>query len=225
MMLNFCFHTFVLFIHCGSEDRTGALREGATWTAHGNIKHPSTWLIENAVAELSTPRKLLMVFRTRVGSIFQSRSDDGGRTWSEATALGFPAMPNPNSKIDLIRLNLGAAAMGGSGGDSGGHQLALVFNDHRKQSRASLPGCSRCRSMLRVALSGDDGEHWQRVATVEDEVDHSLRIHYPTLAQRGCELLVAYTRFYKHDPPDDGAFGRQGVRVARVPLLKLPTDV
>ena len=48
-----------------------------------------------------------------------------------------------------------------------------------------LGGCSRCRSMLRVAVSGDDGERWDRVATVEDEVDHSLRIHYPTLTQRG----------------------------------------
>ena len=77
------------------------------------------------------------------------------------------------------------------GHPAGGHKLALVFNDHKKQSRASLPGCSRCRSLLRIALSGDDGEHWERVATVEDEVDHSLRIHYPTLTQRGCELLVA----------------------------------
>jgi hypothetical protein len=197
--------------------------QGATWTAHGNIVHPSTWLIENAVAELSTPRKLIMIFRTRIGAIFQSRSNDGGRTWSEAWALGLPAMPNPNSKIDLIRLNLGD---GGDGPDGGrGHKLALVFNDHKKQSRASLPGCSRCRSMLRIALSADDGETWERVATVEDEVDHSLRIHYPTLTQRGCELLVAYSRFYKHDPPDEDAFTRQGVRVARVPLMKLPTDL
>ena len=200
------------------------------------------------MAELSTPRKLLMVFRTRIGSIFQSRSNDGGRTWSEATPLGLPAMPNPNSKIDLIRINLGpsvaaaaAASLGGGGGGGGGgvggdarrsgssnhhnHMLALVFNDHKKQSRASLPGCSRCRSMLRVAVSGDDGERWERIATVEDEVDHSLRIHYPTLTQRGCELLVAYSRFYKHEPPDDEAFGRQGIRVARVPLVKLPTDL
>ena len=189
---------------------------GATWKAHGNIKHPTTWLIENAVAELSTPRRLIMVFRTRVGSIFQSRSNDGGRTWSEASPLGMPPMPNPNAKIDLIRLDLGPR---------GGHKLALVFNDHKKQSRASLPGCSRCRSVLRVALSGDDGEHWDRVATVEDEVDHSLRIHYPTLTQRGCELLVAYSRFYKHDPPTEEAFGRQGIRVARVPLIRLPTDL
>ena len=58
----------------------------------------------------------------------------------------------------------------------------------------------------------------------QDEVDHSLRIHYPTLTQSGCELLVAYSRFYKHEPPDADAFARQGVKVARIPLLSLPTD-
>ena len=73
-----------------------------------------------------------------------------------------------------------------------------------------------------MALSFDDGEKWERVATIEDEVDDSLRIHYPTLAQRGCELLVAYSRFYKLNPTSDEAFARQGVRVARVPLIALP---
>ena len=43
--------------------------QGATWTAHGNIKHPNTWLIENAVAELSTPRKLLMAGYGSIWSI------------------------------------------------------------------------------------------------------------------------------------------------------------
>jgi len=93
------------------------------------------------VVELSTPLALLMVFRSRVGSIFQSRSADGGRTWGEASVLGGvggggPGLPNPNSKIDLIRLNLGE---GGAGGGLRG-RLALVFNDHRKQSRAALAG-------------------------------------------------------------------------------------
>jgi hypothetical protein len=32
---------------------------------------------------------------------------------------------------------------------------------------------------------------------------------------------VAYTRFYKHEPPDREAFLRQGVKVARVPLIAL----
>ena len=68
------------------------------------MRRPSSWLIENAVVELSTPRRLLMVFRTRVGAIYASRSFDGGKTWGEAGPLGLPALPNPNSKIDMIRV-------------------------------------------------------------------------------------------------------------------------
>ena len=50
----------------------------------------------------------------------------------------------------------------------------------------------------------------------------SLRLHYPTLTQRGCHLYVAYSRFYsKKMEPDDpgGSFHEQGIVVRRVALL------
>ena len=56
------------------------------------------------------------------------------------------------------------------------------------------------------------------------DVDGSLRSHYPTLLQRGCEVLVAYSKFYKIEPPQGSAdvgesLARQGIYVARVPLI------
>ncbi len=53
-----------------------------------------TWLIEGAMASISK-KSWLQVFRTSVGFVYSSRSDDDGMTWT-------PARPtyvrNPNSK-------------------------------------------------------------------------------------------------------------------------------
>jgi hypothetical protein len=51
-----------------------------------------------------------------------------------------------------------------------------------------------------VALSLDDGATWARVASVEEEVGASLRFHYPTLHQYGCQLFVAYSTFCTFTP-------------------------
>lgn len=54
------------------------------------------------------------------------------------------------------------------------------------------------------------------------QVGESLRMHYPTLARRGCEVLVAYSRFHK-TPVEPGTvrFADQGIKVASVPLCGL----
>jgi predicted neuraminidase len=85
--------------------------------------------------------------RCREGLIAESRSADGGRTWSEVTATD---LPNPNSGIDAVTLRDG--------------RHLLVYN----HSGPELPGPNRRRSVLNVALSGD-GRSWTPVLTLEDE--------------------------------------------------------
>ena len=46
-------------------------------------------------------------------------------------------------------------------------------------------GCTRCRTNLKVALSGDGGSTWRVVAELEDAVAPTLRFHYPTMQQAG----------------------------------------
>ena len=163
-------------------------------------------MIENAVVELERDDHLLMVFRTKAGYVFRSESLDGGQTWTDASAM--KDVPNPNSKIDMIRLQPSGL-------------LALAFNDHAKHP---AKGCSRCRTFLKVAVSSNDGNTWTRIRELEMDVDGSLRSHYPTLHQRGCEVLVAYSKFYTIEPPQGSAdveesLARQGIYVARVPLI------
>jgi predicted neuraminidase len=181
--------------------------EGQTWYPSETIRGKNTWLIENAVSELDEDDHLLMVFRTKTGFIHKSESLDGGQTWSEAVAM--KDLPNPNSKIDMIRLKPSGF-------------LALAFNDHSKKLGH---GCSRCRTHLKIAISEDQGRSWLRVRSLETDIDSSLRSHYPTIVQRGCELLVAYSKFYKRPPKIvdssidyDELMAKQGIYVARVPL-------
>ena len=61
---------------------------------------PDTWLIEGAVARIGK-NSWLQVFRTAVGLMYSSRSDDDGVTWSAAEPTH---VRNPNSKACCSRL-------------------------------------------------------------------------------------------------------------------------
>jgi len=197
----------------------GVLRSkdrGKTWEAHGYLTDGKTWLIENAVTE-GAKGEALMVFRTQVGRIYQARSLDGGVEWGAAEPL--ENLPNPNSKVDLTRVEPGG-------------ELILVYNNHAKPRSKVKAGeahyldlvkhnCKRCRTFLTVAVSTDHGKHWKEVGSLESEVGETLRMHYPTLLQRGCDMLVAYSRFHKQTPPpDDPQFVEQGIKLARVHLCE-----
>ena len=51
---------------------------------------------------------LHMLVRTGVGSIYKSDSTDGGKTWCKAYDTG---MPNPNSGIDVVKLDNGVLVL------------------------------------------------------------------------------------------------------------------
>jgi predicted neuraminidase len=82
--------------------------------------------------------RLQAVGRTRSGRIFETWSDDAGKTWS---ALALTALPNPNSGIDAVTLR-------------DGRQL-IVYN-HTTEGR----------SPLNVAVSRD-GKSWHAAFVLE----------------------------------------------------------
>jgi hypothetical protein len=168
-----------------TKGNAGVLRSrdrGITWKAYGKLDHPRTWLIENTISERDDG-SVLMLFRTKIGLLYASASYDEGITWTvpEPTAI-----PNPDSKIVLTRLRSGA--------------LAMVFNAHAK-----LKGQKRhARTFLDVAISGDGGATWRRIARLEDDAQSPLvRSHYPTAIEAYREgsssntrLLITYSKFY-----------------------------
>ena len=165
-----------------TKGNAGVLRSrdnGKTWKAYGKLDHPRTWLIENTLSERDDG-SVLMLFRTKIGVLYASASYDEGITWTppESTAI-----PNPDSKIVLTRLHSSA--------------LAMVLNAHGK-----LKGQKRhARTFLDVAVSGDGGATWRRIARLEDESQSPLvRSHYPTAIEAfregGTRLLITYSKFY-----------------------------
>jgi len=88
--------------------------------------------------------KLQALCRTRQGVIAQTRSSDGGKSWSRLSAT---PLPNPNAGIDAVTLN-------------DGRQL-LVYN-HTTRGGGFPSG----RQMLNVAVSRD-GKTWTPVLTLQ----------------------------------------------------------
>ncbi|MFO7957459.1 MAG: sialidase family protein [Candidatus Brocadiia bacterium] len=116
---------------------------GATWSERGACTVPASIrsFDEHQIVERHDG-SLWMLVRTRLG-IGESRSDDGGRTWSD---LEPSTIPHVDSRFFIRRL------------DSG--NLLLVRHDPADGDFAD--GTSRgTRSHLRAFVSDDDGASWQ----------------------------------------------------------------
>ncbi len=112
--------------------------------------------------------ELQAVVRTDSNLIFQTWSNDGGRSWSDMTPT---TLPNPDSGIDAVTL-------------ADGRQL-IVYNHTPKV----LVG--EGRNPLNVAIS-DDGRQWCAVAVLEE--DPGGEFSYPAVIQTADKLVhVTYT--------------------------------
>jgi len=143
--------------------------DGCSWWLTEPIDSPPG-NIHPTLVQLSDGR-LLAYLRTggKGGFIWRTESLDGGETWSTPTPT---SLPNPNSSIDLLRLQSG--------------RLALAFNNS-----------DRLRTPLCVALAEED-ERWRWVQTLEDA---NAEFSYPTLAQTDdghTHIVYTYRREHIH---------------------------
>jgi len=93
----------------------------------------------------------------------ESFSYDNGRIWSKPEKT---SLRNPNSAVELIRLNDG--------------RLLLVYNDSSVK-----------RTPLVVALSEDDGETWHNVIVLEKEEGE---FSYPSAVEHSDGIVhIVYT--------------------------------
>ncbi len=126
--------------------------------------------------------KLEAVGRTKQSRVFQSWSEDNGKTWGPMTLL--PDVPNPNSGTDALTLR-------------DGRQL-LIYNHTQKG-----------RSPLNVAVSSD-GKNWANVLELENEP--KAEFSYPACIQTGDGLVhFVYTwkrQRIKHVVIDPAQLGR-----------------
>jgi len=115
--------------------------QGRTWFDSEDIATPGrTGNIQPTLAQLADGSILALMRRGRPPErIWQSRSHDRGRTWSEPVTA---ELPNPNAATDMVRL-------------ANGH-LVLALNNSESE-----------RTPLTLAVSTDEGETWAHVRDLE----------------------------------------------------------
>ena len=198
-------HTILGVCESNQEGSAGVLvseDHGESWRAYGHIKHPSTWLIEGAVAQAHASDRLIMLFRTSAGTgtLYFSTSEDSGRTWSTPAPS---SLPSPGAKVALSSVNDRA--------------MVLVFNNHR---RLAYP-LQHSRTDLDIVVSTDDGKTWGTLHRLEGLHAEGRMFHYPSILQlSSCKIAVAYTASSLAMSSGEGRsvtdFAPYGIRIAVV---------
>lgn len=158
---------------------------GKTWSKSQPINEPEKFMaIQPSILKYSNGQ-LQAIGRTRNTVIFQTWSNDGGKTWSEMSALD---LPNNNSGTDAVTLH-------------DGRQL-LVYN-HVLPDSSWVKGKGP-RTPLNVALS-QDGKKWYAALVLEDSP--ISQYSYPSVIQSKDGMVhIVYTwrrekiKYVKIDP-------------------------
>jgi predicted neuraminidase len=147
-------------------ERTSDL--GKTWTKTAPPTDGTIQAIQPSILTLGG-EKLLAIGRTPQNKIFQTASDDAGKTWS---ALTLGQLPNPNSGTDALTLKDG--------------RHVIVYN----HVPGNPLGWGGKRTPLNIAISAD-GHEWQAALVLESAPGE---YSYPAVIQTADGLLhITYT--------------------------------
>lgn len=143
---------------------------GATWTAHVDLHlfvpkvtpFSTGGVVEPAIVELANG-DLYMLLRTGTEYLYESRSSDGGKTWSEPAQT---KLHGHNTPASLWRL------------DGNSNEIIAIWNNS-----------PRNRYPLSVAISADGGKSWSRPKDVARS--DGPQISYPGIAQDTAGNFVA----------------------------------
>lgn len=143
---------------------------GRTWTPHGElhifepkVRPGATWgLDEPAIVQLSNG-ELYMLFRTGTSWHYESRSPDGGYTWTPPQRS---ALSGHNTPMALWRL------------DQKPDEIIVIWNNSPLH-----------RYPLSVAISADGGRSWSRPKNVA--TSDGPQVSYPGITQASDGTIVA----------------------------------
>jgi len=135
--------------------------DGATWRRSKTVldgQHGPDFRValqEPGVIELKDGR-LMMFCRTHVGRPYISFSGDGGETWSPDEPM--PGVYAPVSVPNIKRIP--------QTGD-----LLMAWNNHEGIATNAKSPYHGKRTPYNVAISRDEGKTWDKIKTIEDNVD------------------------------------------------------
>jgi sialidase-1 len=174
--------------------RSGCFRSddgGLTW------EPPSSWVelplrgsMENHIAE-ARGGELVMAVRNQLGSVFLSRSADGGVRWSKPQTSG---LWSSESMPSLTRIP--------STGD-----LLLVWNNAQYDPAYDHSGK---RTPLTCAVSRDGGRSWEHRGNLEDDPEVEFSNMGVSYTSSGT-VIVTYFASRMADPLPPGRLGRSAM--------------
>ena len=158
----------------GSDIRTWVLysdNDGSTWQqSKSALAGPQRGLMEPYIIELEDGR-LRMWMRTQMSCQYESVSNDGGTTWSEA-APG--PLLSPEAPVALAR-------------DQASGLLMIVYNHNRRGKHTAD------RTPICVAFSRDEGASWFARQTLDPGTNEAGRsFSYPSAHFFGDRAFVTY---------------------------------
>ncbi len=138
---------------------------GMTWTATPPLNDGKKIAAIQPSLLIHPGDRLQALGRTRATGIFETWSEDGGKTWGPMISTG---LPNPSSGTDAVTLRDG--------------RHLLVYNHSRKD-----------RSPLNIAVS-NDGKVWEAALVLEDDAKAPNGFSYPAVIQTKDGLVhISYT--------------------------------
>jgi predicted neuraminidase len=140
-----------------------------TWTSTPLVDQDATIKAIQPSILVHSAMRLQAIGRTKSKKMFQTWSDDAGRSWSKLELID---VPNCNSGTDAVTLQDG--------------RHLLVYN-HSYTEKVRVP--------LNVAIS-DDGKVWRRVIDLETE--RPGQYSYPAVIQ-GANGLIHVTYTWKRE--------------------------
>ena len=145
---------------------------GKTWLKScGQIDLPKRGADEAKTVELRDGR-IMMVIRNQLGHLHRSYSSDDGVHWSEPEPMPLVSSESP-AAVKRIPAT--------------GDLLILWNNTYDPANRAHHYGG---RSSLVSAVSGDEGNTWQNIKSIENDAEHDFG--YPTITFVKDEVLLTY---------------------------------
>jgi predicted neuraminidase len=174
----------------GSRSFVSVLRsedDFSTWTESNKISAPMRGLMEPCIAELADG-SLNMVMRTQLGSVFFSKSSDGGRTWSKPQTTGLKA---PESCPCIVSV------------PSSDAQLVIWNNSEYDMSWRSHYGK---RTPLTMAISRDGLQTFSDFFDIENDPNWAFTNPSVTILNDGFLVLNYWACPYA----PDGRFGALG---------------